>query len=103
MVMQAHYELVLVTDLFVLIRDRDDGGRTITHDAQSVVARVDAALEGLGKRRLYYQDTDGRFDELSHREGTFLEFRLCSDHQQAYFLEQLSTANQDTHCLEEPA
>jgi hypothetical protein len=80
----AQYDLVVATDLHILIRDRDQG-RSVTNDADNVVRRIDDQLGGIGKRRLFYRDTMGRFDELIVRDGRFLGFAPCSIQQQAIF------------------
>lgn len=83
---QAQYDLVMATDLHILILDLDQG-RSVTNDADSVVRRVDAQLGSIGRRRLFYRDTTGRFDELVVRDGRFVGFRPCSEQQQAIFRE----------------
>lgn len=48
-----------------------DHGKSITNDADNVVARVADRLNG---RRLFYFDSMGRLDELVVRDGKFARF-----------------------------
>lgn len=55
----------------------------VTNDADAVIAWLAANLEGgIGKRKVYYRDTDGRFDELKVNAGAFAGFAPCSEGQQ---------------------
>ncbi|WP_304526869.1 hypothetical protein [Halomonas sp. I5-271120] len=90
--MQAHFELALETDTFVLILDAD-GPKSITNDAGRVVPRVEAMVGGLGRRKLYYRDSDGRFDQLQTSNGRYTSIAPCSPHQQSILSEWL----EETH------
>lgn len=62
---------------------RIDQGASVTNDADAVIAWLAANLEGgIGKRKVYYRDTDGRFDELKVNAGAFAGFAPCSEGQQ---------------------
>ena len=62
-----------VTDNLVVLEDLDQG-RTVTNDADPVIA--DLAQEGLLRgRRVIYRDTMGRWDELLHDGTRFAGFR----------------------------
>lgn len=61
-------DLVAVVDL--------DGGRSVTNDAEAVVAfLVGAGIDFSGKR-LAYRDTLGTWDELKVRDNRFAGFGL---------------------------
>lgn len=60
-------------DVIVVI-DLDDGGRSVTNDAENVVAEL-AARFNLRQRRIVYCDTEGRWDGLAVADdGTFAGF-----------------------------
>lgn len=86
MKLQAIYKVALVSDTLVVIIDQD-GPRSITNDAQGVIDRLTAELGDLGRRRVYYRDTMGRFDEIRVEGGRFTGFAPCSEHQQEAFAE----------------
>lgn len=70
---RANIELVTRTAKYVVIRDVGpwDKHPTVTNDAEGVVQRMAAVLDG---RRLLYFDSEGRLDELVVRDGKFAWF-----------------------------
>ncbi|GHB14634.1 hypothetical protein GCM10007159_41280 [Modicisalibacter luteus] len=68
--------------MFIVIADLDGGGRSVTNDADNVVRRVSHILGGIGRRRLYYRDSYGRYDELRVVNEQFSRFAACSEKQQ---------------------
>lgn len=56
-----HYEL---HGGVVVIFDHDTGGKTVTNDAEAVVAEVGEALGGLEGRTVIYRDSEGIFDVM---------------------------------------
>ncbi|WP_075881887.1 hypothetical protein [Vreelandella massiliensis] len=82
--LKADFSVVCVTDMLVLIVDNDRGGPSVTNDAANVIERVDAVVGGLARRRVYYRDSDWRFDELVHENGQFKGFQRCTDDQQDF-------------------
>jgi hypothetical protein len=58
---------------FVLLEDRGTG-KTITNDAEGVVAWLAEAGCLAGNPRILYRDTDGMWDELLHAAGRFAGF-----------------------------
>lgn len=71
------YEVVASDDRILVIRDTSHltGGRTVTNDAERVIA--DLNRQGLlNDRRLLYYDSEGQLDELVHNEGEFLGFQF---------------------------
>lgn len=89
MKIEANFDVLLTTGMFIIIADSDDGGRSVTNDAASVVERVSMLSGGIGKRRLYYRDSAGRYDELKVKNEAFAGFAPCSDNQQVTFSEWL--------------
>jgi hypothetical protein len=71
----ANFEVVqnLTTGLVLTIRDLGpwDRHRTITNDAEGVVARLADQLVG---RQLYYFDSEGILDEILVADGRFAGF-----------------------------
>lgn len=56
-----------------------DPGRSamsITNDAENVCRALYHACPGY---RFFYRDIMGRWDELMHRDGEFLDFRSCPE------------------------
>lgn len=78
-----------INDQFILISDTDKMGVSITNSAEAVVRHIDRYLDGIGKRRIIYRDSMGRFDELRHTQGQFDGFAPCSSQQQVFFAEIL--------------
>ena len=67
--------LLLESESVVYIADtsnNDPKFKTITNDAENVVAALD-----LNNRRLYYKDSMGRIDEIIHKDGVFAGFKPC--------------------------
>lgn len=82
--MTAEFIILHVDDVSVVIADTCHPSHlSVTNDAERVVRQLDYDLvEGLGRRRLHYRDSMGRFDELRHRDGKFVGFSPCSEGQQ---------------------
>lgn len=68
---QADFEEVAVTASLVAIVDLDLGGRSVTNDAERVVALL---YRKYGERRIAYRDTAGEWAELLHQHGEFAGF-----------------------------
>ncbi len=59
------------------IGDLDDGGMSVTNDAEAVVAYLTELQRLTAGKHLIYRDTEGRWDELSHDgAGKFLGFKM---------------------------
>jgi hypothetical protein len=56
----------------VWIVDEDAGGRSVTNDAEAVVAKLEADFPGY---RFFYRDSMGRWDELEHEGARFTGYR----------------------------
>lgn len=67
----ADYAIVKTTPDIVFIKDLDLGGKSVTNNAEFVVAQIH---EQHPHRRVVYKDSNGDWDELVHDEGVFLHF-----------------------------
>jgi len=73
----AVFEVLEVTGTEIWIVDREaPGAFSITNDAERVCERVVAEH---GDKRLFYRDTDRRWDELVHEGGRFIRFSFGTD------------------------
>lgn len=71
MIPRADFIVDHVTEEIVFIIDEDDGGMSITNDAEAVCAFLHNRYPG---RRIVYRDTMGQWDELGHKDGVFTDF-----------------------------
>jgi len=79
--MRCSFETVKTTEGMLVIRDAD-GMTSVTNQADQVVRHFNDL--GMGVRRLYYYDTDGKLDELEHDgKGKFLGFKTLTDEERA--------------------
>lgn len=60
----------------LVILDRNLGNMSVTNDAESVVESL--VREGLlpDGRRLFYYDSEGQLDEITHKDGVFVGFEF---------------------------
>lgn len=72
---RAKYELVEFEGQpgVIFIRDLDQGGVSVTNDAEAVVEEVHKLYPG---KRIVYRDSYGDWGELIHTAGKFTEFGL---------------------------
>lgn len=72
---RAEFLVVRVTPEMVWITDESNkrGGKSVTNDADGVVAWLLAHSQYAG-RRIVYRDTDGNWDELKHDGTKFVGF-----------------------------
>ena len=70
---RAQFEIVCTRDTYVIITDIGpwDKHPTVTNDAEAVVANLIGYLKG---RRLFYNDSMGKTDELLIEDGKFAGF-----------------------------
>lgn len=68
-----NYKIVEDTPEKLVIQDVGpwDSHPTITNAAEETVRQL---APGLGKRRLFYYDSEGQLDELVHEGGRFVRF-----------------------------
>lgn len=69
--MLSSYKVVEITRQYIFIRDLDEGGKSITNDAENVVADIVPLFPGL---RLFYRDSIGLVDEILIKDGQFAGF-----------------------------
>ena len=69
------FDIVFQNENFVLIRDRalERNCMSVTNGAEEVVSRLYEQYN-LGRKFLFYIDTEGQVDELTHEQGTFIGF-----------------------------
>jgi hypothetical protein len=71
----ADFSVQIVTGDFIYIKDAGGNSKSVTNDAEWVLSKL-AADYGLKKRRIFYMDTMGQIDEITHgREGHFTGFK----------------------------
>lgn len=83
----ATFEIRRISDTFIVLIDRDNGSRSVTNDAPWVIDQIQAVVPGgIGKRRVYYRDSSGRYDEMVlNDKGRFKRFAPCTEDQQVFF------------------
>lgn len=74
---QANFQIVHRGPFEIVLRDLGpwDQHPTVTNDAEGVVARLIADGEYQRGQRLFYYDSEGRFDEILIRDGRFAGFQ----------------------------
>ena len=80
----ADFQLLLHTDTFLLIKDMDAGGPSVTNTAAAVLQVLHRTYGPLKARRVYYVDSTGQIDELRHQDGKFTGFGPCSPSQRDF-------------------
>jgi hypothetical protein len=81
----ASYSVALVTDLYMIILDNDDGtGASITNAAASTIEILSTQFD-LRTKRVIYRDSMGRYDELVHGDNRFIQYKPLSADQQVFF------------------
>ena len=63
---------------FICLIDHDEG-RSVTNDAENVIASLRAAAYDLTTNRVIYRDTRGVWDELLVVDGAFAGFASISE------------------------
>jgi hypothetical protein len=71
----AEYFVVGFHHDFVGIADANQGGMSVTNDAEHVVAELLETRQLLPSQRLLYRDTASSWDELLHDGRRFIGFR----------------------------
>lgn len=83
----ATFDIVIVNDLSIILIDLDHG-RTVTNDAGRILAEVNLQVPGgIGRRKVYYRDTNGRYDQLVASGEAFVGFAPCTEAQQAMLID----------------
>ena len=83
--MKSSFTIICETDTFILIRDNDDPECASVRNAAAFTIETLAQSFDLTNRRVLYQDTMKRFDELCHDDGKFTGFKALSQSQQQFF------------------
>jgi hypothetical protein len=72
----ADFIVMAETGGYIYIKDAGGNSKSITNDAEWVLARLDQEYGGLKKRRVFYMDTLGQIDEIAHNgDGRFTGFK----------------------------
>ncbi|QFT57151.1 hypothetical protein [Microbulbifer sp. THAF38] len=86
----SSFTVLCETDTFILIRDKNDPDHaSVTNAADYTVEWLAQRFE-IANRRIVYQDTMGRFDELCHKRGKFDGFKPLTESQQRFFIDLLA-------------
>jgi len=92
----------LVADNLVLLTDDDvEGYASVTNAADWVIRQL-THHKILDKRRVFYKDSTGRFDELKHDGERFAGFAAVADKRQLFFqnmLDDVADMGWDTYNL----
>lgn len=68
---RSDYYIERLSPGFVFLVDMNQGGRSVTNDAENVVREVNSHHPDC---RIIYRDSDGIRDELIHENGVFKGF-----------------------------
>jgi hypothetical protein len=72
---RADYFVIGLHHDFVGIADANQGGKSVTNDAERVVAELLQTRQLFPNQRLLYRDTASSWDELLHDGSRFTGFR----------------------------
>ena len=71
---KSTFTIVKLTDSMVFLVDRIIG-MSVTNDAENVCENISQQYPD---KRIIYRDTDGRWDELVHKDGVFTGYKSYS-------------------------
>lgn len=92
--LNCQFSIAVDNEEFIVLIDHDHGA-SVTNDAQNVIRWLGENLEsGLGKRNVYYRDTNGDYDELEHANMNFTSFRVCPPHIRQALAQMVAKATQ---------
>ena len=74
MAFRAHYQIRQIENLVVIL-DADDGGLSVTNDAERVIEDLVGLGYAVDRKVIVYRDTMGRWDQMVTERGRFLTFR----------------------------
>lgn len=63
-----------VNERTIIIEDLDKGNRSVTNDAEQVIADIVAEKGHLTGYRIFYRDSEGMWDELLVKDDQFAGF-----------------------------
>jgi hypothetical protein len=69
---RARFKAELVDDDLIVIEDLN-GDKSVTNDIERVIATI-AEYVTIGRRRIIYRDSSGRWDGVLVRDGAFRSF-----------------------------
>lgn len=78
----SSYTIVYEDDKAIFITD-DDHGLSVTNDAERVCNKL---LPGRRSKRIFYRDTDRRWEEMTHSGFQFTSFSLVTNTHPLYEL-----------------
>jgi hypothetical protein len=62
----ADFSVQVATDEFIYIKDTGDFSKSVTNDAEWVLQKLAVDYGGLKNRRVFYMDSMGQIDEITH-------------------------------------
>ena len=74
MAFRAHCAIQQIENLVVIL-DADDGGLSVTNDAERVIEDLVGLGYAVDRMVIVYRDTMGRWDQMVTAGGRFLTFR----------------------------
>jgi hypothetical protein len=66
---RSQYEIIALSKEAVYIIDLNNGGRSVTNDADNVYKEIQ---RGWPSKRVIYRDSMGRWDEIAMRDGAIV-------------------------------
>lgn len=93
--MTSSYAVICETDTFILIKDNDDPNYASVTNAAKYTIESLTKTHDLTARRVIYQDSMQRFDELCHEDGAFTGFKPLTNSQQEFFKKLLLSSTKE--------
>ena len=85
--LRCAFDTYYLGDTAIMLIDRSEPFyASVTNDADQGIPWLEQNVDGgIGQRKVYYRDTDGRYDELLVKNGQFDGFKACTASQQTHF------------------
>lgn len=93
--LKSSFTVIRETDTFILIRDNDETENASVTNAADYTVECLAQRFDIASRRIVYQDTMCRFDELSHKDGKFNGFKPLTESQQKFYVDLLACGSEE--------
>lgn len=74
----------------IAIIDPDDGGKSVTNDAENIIADFVEKGFDLSQYRVIYRDTRGIWDEMLVKDSAFKDFRSINERELSAALAKLT-------------
>ena len=87
--LRANYTYEIYGNVIAII-DPDDGGRSVTNDAENVIADFIAKGFDMSNYHVIYKDTRGVWDEMLVKNGEFADFRSINERELSNALVRLN-------------